>query len=133
MNNITHQGRYYLGTLIHLADSRRRCRWHDAIRTLAKFHRVSPASVNLASFGKDNGFYDRQVSLIKGLCEKQANTLDVDTREPVGKIPYFDEMVAFFERKKTQPRDRGTFIHGDYKIDNLVFHKTEPRVIGILE
>lgn len=121
------------GALIYLTDLRSHCRWHDAIRTLAKFHRVSPASVNLASFGKDTGFYDRQVSLFKGLCEKQANTRDVDTKEPVGKIPYFDDMVAFFEQKKTQPRDRGTFIHGDYKIDNLVFHKTEPRVIGILE
>ena len=89
--------------------------------------------MNLSSFGKHSGFYARQVSLFKGLCEAQANTRDVDTKEPVGKIPQFDTMVAFFEQRETQPRDRGTFIHGDYKIDNLVFHKTEPRVIGILE
>jgi aminoglycoside phosphotransferase (APT) family kinase protein len=42
-------------------------------------------------------------------------------------------MVSFFADPATQPKDRATFVHGDYKIDNVVFHKTLPHVIGILD
>jgi len=111
----------------------RKAMWKNAIETLAKFHRVSPADVNLTSYGKPNGFYNRQIKTFKTISEAQAKAVDVDTKEPVGDIPHFGEMSAFFSDPKTQPKDRSGFVHGDYKIDNVVFHKTEPRVIGILE
>ncbi|GAB7354063.1 hypothetical protein MBLNU459_g4641t2 [Dothideomycetes sp. NU459] len=107
--------------------------WRSAVTTLAKFHRVSPKSVNLASYGKANGFYDRQLATFKTIQDAQAKAVDVDSKEPVGKIPHYDEMVEFFGDKKTQPKDRSGFVHGDYKIDNVVFHKTKPEVIGILD
>lgn len=108
-------------------------RWHDAIRTLAKLHRIDPNSVGLSDFGKTSGFYERQIKTLNTISASQAQAIDVDTKLPVGKIPHFDEMVAFFKDPITQPKDRVALIHGDYKIDNLVFHNTEPRVIGILE
>lgn len=94
---------------------------------------MDPASVGLSSFGKPSGFYNRQIATFGTISEMQAQAVDVETHVPVGKIPHFDDMVVFFKDGETQPRDRATLIHGDYKIDNLVFHKTEPRVIGILE
>ena len=108
-------------------------RWHDAVRTLAKLHRLSPASVGLGDFGKLRGFYDRQLKTFSAIADSQAKAVDVETRVEVGKIPHFENMVAFFRNPRTQPLDRAALIHGDYKIDNLVYHKTEPRVIGILE
>lgn len=90
-------------------------------------------SVGLSNFGKPSNFYDRQIKTFSSLSPNQAETVDVETKKPVGPIPHFDDMVAFFRDKDRQPRDRSTLIHGDYKIDNLVFHKTEPRVIGILD
>jgi aminoglycoside phosphotransferase (APT) family kinase protein len=103
------------------------------VQTLAKFHTVEPNSVGLSNFGRANGFYNRQLKTFNAIQEAQSKARDKDTDEPVGKIPHFDDMVAFFGNPKTQPQDRSTFVHGDYKIDNVVFHKTEPRVIGILE
>lgn len=108
-------------------------RWRAAVHTLAALHRVPPASVNLQSYGRPTGFYNRQLKTLGRISESQAQAVDIETNIPVGKIPHFDEMVAFFSDPATQPKDRGTLVHGDYKIDNLVFHKTEPRVIGILE
>lgn len=111
----------------------RRVIWADAVRTLAKLHRVDPRSVGLEDFGKHTGFYTRQVKTWRAVCDAQAAVRDVETREAVGHLPHFAELMEFFADERQQPADRGTLIHGDFKIDNLVFHKTEPRVIGIIE
>lgn len=111
----------------------RREMWHDAVRTLAKLHRLSPKSIGLETFGRPSGFYNRQINTFKELQKVQADTVDVESKQKVGSVPHNDEILAFFQDLEYQPKDRGTPIHGDYKIDNLVFHKTEPRVIGILE
>jgi aminoglycoside phosphotransferase (APT) family kinase protein len=108
-------------------------RWKSAVETLAKFHAVVPKSVGLENFGKPSGFYDRQIATFTTVSKAQSQVLDQDTKEPVGELPHFKDMVQFFAQKSTQPRDRGTLVHGDYKIDNVIFHKTEPRVIGILD
>jgi aminoglycoside phosphotransferase (APT) family kinase protein len=107
--------------------------WKAAVSTLAKLHRVDPHAVGLGSYGKHVGFYDRQIATFTTLDEKQSAVEDVETKEPVGRVPHIEEFIKFFANKKTQPKDRATLVHGDFKIDNLVFHKTEPRVIGILD
>lgn len=111
----------------------RRAMWTAAVTTLAKLHSVDPDRVGLGNFGKRKGFYGRQVETWDMICAAQAGVKDIETGEPVGELPHMRELMEFFGDERTQPRDRGTLIHGDYKIDNLVFHKTEPRVIGILE
>jgi len=116
-----------------LSATERRALWNEAVKTLALLHSVDPDSCGLGNFGKRSGFYNRQIQTWRTICAAQASTKDVDTGEPVGVLPHFEEIIRFFGDEGQQPRDRGTLIHGDYKIDNLVFHKTEARVIGILE
>ncbi len=137
MPDVTPEDRTEMSATIHslqvTGNTDNMYRWHDAIRTLAKFHKVVPKDVGLENFGKPSGFYDRQIKTFATISRAQAATVDVETKEAVGQIPHIDEMLEYFRDKKFQPKDRGTPIHGDYKIDNLVFHKIEPRVIGILE
>ncbi|KAK4227527.1 putative acyl-CoA dehydrogenase family member 10 [Podospora fimiseda] len=111
----------------------RRAIWADAVRTLAKLHRIDPKTVGLENFGKHTGFYNRQIDTWSAICNAQAAVEDVETGIPVGQLPHFQELMQFFADESQQPVDKGTLIHGDFKIDNLVFHKTEPRVIGILD
>jgi aminoglycoside phosphotransferase (APT) family kinase protein len=107
--------------------------WKSICTTLARFHRLDPKKLGMADFGREWGFYDRQLKTFAKLSIDQAETRDKESGEPVGRIPHYEQMVEFFGQKSTQPIDRSTFVHGDYKIDNVVFHATEPRVIGILD
>ncbi|CAJ2513815.1 Uu.00g019340.m01.CDS01 [Anthostomella pinea] len=108
--------------------------WRAAVTTLAALHAVDADAVGLGNFGKKGGFYARQLRTWRAICEAQAATRDVDTRAPVGAIPHFESLLEFFgEDADAMPRDRATLVHGDYKIDNLVFHPTEARVVGILD
>ena len=108
-------------------------RWQDAVITLAKLHRISPSSIGLSSFGKPSGFYNRQIKTFSTISAAQAQAVDVETRISVGSTPHYEDVVRFLRDPESQPQDRASLIHGDYKIDNLVYHHTEPRIIGILE
>lgn len=107
--------------------------WQDAIKTLAKLHAIDPREVGLEGYGKSGGFYKRQIRSWEAICASQAKVVNAATKRPVGQLPYYTECMQFFQNGTAQPRDRSCLVHGDFRIDNLVFHKTEPRVIGILE
>lgn len=58
----------------------------------------------------------------------------MESGEPTGAIPRFDEMVAWYNKNLPDENKTGLrIVHGDYKLDNLIFHPTENRVIGILD
>ncbi|KAJ5472364.1 Phosphotransferase enzyme family domain protein [Penicillium desertorum] len=90
-------------------------------------------AAGLQSFGKPGRYYDRQIALFKSLAKSYANVVNVETNEYVGELAHFSEMVDFFSRSIYQPKDRTAIIHGGFKIDNLVFRMSEPRIIGVLD
>lgn len=107
--------------------------WRAAVEALAALHAVDPDAAGLGSFGRRAGFYGRQLATWRSICDAQARARDVDTGELVGEIPHMDELVGFFADEARRPRDRATLVHGDYKIDNVVFDAERPRVAGILD
>ncbi|KAI0161695.1 phosphotransferase enzyme family protein [Hypoxylon sp. FL1284] len=115
----------------------RRALWRAAVGALAALHRVDPdaAAAGLSSFGKrENDFYGRQLATWRAICAAQARAVDAETGVPVGPVPHADDLFAFFGDAALRPRPRAALVHGDYKIDNVVFASdAPPRVAGILD
>lgn len=117
--------------MLDLPFEERKQLWYSAVETLAKLHRVDFKAIGLENYGRHAGFYDRQIKSLSKVSQAQANTKDEESGALVGPIPRLDEMFEWF--KKNQAADKATIVHGDFKIDNMIFHPTEPRVIGVLD
>ncbi|KAL1746663.1 kinase-like domain-containing protein [Schizophyllum fasciatum] len=108
--------------------------WLSATRTLAALSSLDISAVGLSTFGPHTPYYPRQIKSLSRVSLAQAATVDVDSKDAVGKIPHFDDIVRWYQTHLPDERKTGLRItHGDYKLDNLVFHPTENRVIGILD
>ncbi len=93
------------------------------VETLASIHTVEPASIGLADFGRTGGYLSRQIARW---------TRQYLEDEDAGHTPDMDFMVDWLGAAVV--RDQETrVVHGDYRIDNLIFHPTMPKVAAVLD
>ncbi|KAF7782732.1 hypothetical protein Agabi119p4_2108 [Agaricus bisporus var. burnettii] len=112
---------------------RREC-WLSAVRSLAALSSIDPASIGLSNFGPPTDYFPRQIKSLSRVSAAQAAAVDVETNEPVGNIPLHDELLNWYRNNLPDESKLGRrIVHGDYKLDNMIFHPTENRVIGILD
>ena len=109
--------------------------FRGAIHALAKLSSVNADDIGLSNFGPPSDYFPRQIKAFARISEAQAKAVDVETGKAVGQIPHYHEMVRWYSQHLPDERKFGTrrIVHGDYKLDNMVFHPTENRVIGILD
>ncbi|QCI63315.1 phosphotransferase family protein [Phreatobacter stygius] len=105
-----------------VAPDQRRAMYRSMAETLAALHNIDPAARGLGDFGRPGDYFARQI----GRWTKQLQA--ARTRDDAN----FDRLIAWLPAHI--PRDDLSAIaHGDYRIGNLMFHQTEPRVIAILD
>jgi aminoglycoside phosphotransferase (APT) family kinase protein len=89
---------------------------------IARLHRVDPAAVGLGDYGRSGNYVERQISR----WSKQYMASETEV------IPAMNSMIDWLPSHL--PPEGGTrIVHGDYRMDNIIFHPTEPKVLAILD
>jgi aminoglycoside phosphotransferase (APT) family kinase protein len=91
-------------------------------QVIADLHSVDYAALGLEDFGRPGNYMARQIA--RWSRQYRAS-------ETV-KQPAMDALIDWLPAH-LPPEGAASIVHGDYRMDNLVFHKTEPRVIGVLD
>ena len=94
----------------------------DKIKVLADLHNTDHEAIGLGDFGRPGNYMGRQV---------ERWTRQYKASETAS-IPEMEKLIEWLP--KTLPvQERTSVVHGDYRLDNMIFHPTEPRVIAVLD
>ncbi|MEH6570474.1 MAG: phosphotransferase family protein [Halioglobus sp.] len=105
-------------------NNRERAAIYDAMnQTMAALHNVNVEAVGLADFGRPGNYFERQVNR----WSKQYRASETEH------MPGMETLMEWLPAN--MPKDDGivSLVHGDYRLDNMMFHPTEPRVIALLD
>ncbi|MDP7547176.1 MAG: phosphotransferase [Alphaproteobacteria bacterium] len=91
-------------------------------QAMAALHKVDYAAIGLGDFGKVGEYRERQI-------HRWSKTYRLSEGDP---IPAMDRLIEWLPLN-IPAGDETTLIHGDFRMDNMVFHPTEPRVIALLD
>ena len=96
---------------------------HDEInRVIAALHRVDYVAAGLGDYGRPGEYIARQVAR----WSKQYQASETE------KIDAMDRLIDWLPQN-IPAGDETRIVHGDYRIDNVIFHPTEPRILAVLD
>jgi aminoglycoside phosphotransferase (APT) family kinase protein len=105
-----------------LTPADRAAHYDELNRVIAALHCVDPAAVGLADFGRAGQYIERQIAR----WSKQYQTAAAE------RIPAMDRLIEWLPQH-TPDADETAIVHGDYRLDNVIFHPTKPRVVAVLD
>jgi aminoglycoside phosphotransferase (APT) family kinase protein len=112
-------------TLPDLPRASRRAIFDAMGATLADLHNLDPVALGLADFGRAEGYVARQVAR----WSKQY----LGDVEAAGRFESMERVIDWLPRHAPTSEPPASVVHGDYRLDNLMFAPDAPRVIGVLD
>ena len=96
--------------------------WDELNRVIAQLHGIDYRAVGLEDFGKPGNYIERQI----GRWTKQYQASETEKMESM------DNLIAWLP-KNIPPETGTTVVHGDFRLDNTIFHPVEPKVLAVLD
>lgn len=111
-------------TLPEAKDNAERSAIFDSMNaTMAALHKVNVDAVGLSDYGRPGNYFERQAS--RWTKQYRASELK--------KIPDMDRLIDYIAANMPEDDGQVSLVHGDYRLDNLMFHPTEPHAIALLD
>jgi len=95
-------------------------------RVIAALHSVDPVAAGLGDYGKPGNYFERQI----GRWTKQ---YQASITEPIEVMDRLIDWLPAHIPESARDDSRVSVVHGDYRLDNLVFHPQEPRIVAVLD
>ncbi len=95
-------------------------------RVIAALHKVRFADQGLADYGKPGNYFERQI----GRWSKQ---YVASITQPIAEMDSLMQWLPQHIPASARDEKMISIVHGDYRLDNLLFHPTEPRVLAVLD
>ncbi len=109
-------------TLPGMSVAERSAIYDDMNRVIATLHGVDVAAVGLSDYGRSGNYVARQIARwSKQYLASQTTPIDA-----------MDRLIAWLPQH-IPANETTSIVHGDLRLDNLIFHPTEPRIIAVLD
>jgi aminoglycoside phosphotransferase (APT) family kinase protein len=105
------------------APDERRALYLSMAETLARLHAVRPDDIGLSDYGRPGNYFERQI----------ARWSRQWAESPSDPIPDLDALGAWLTENLPPDDGHTSIAHGDFRLGNMLFHPTEPRVVAVLD
>jgi aminoglycoside phosphotransferase (APT) family kinase protein len=96
--------------------------WDELNNVMAQLHALDFRALGLSDYGKTGNYLERQIAR----WSRQYRSTDTD------QIEAMDRLIEWLPLN-IPPGDETTVVHGDFRLDNVIFHPTEPRILAVLD
>lgn len=108
--------------LPELGNDERRAMYEEMNRVIAELHTIDPSQIGLADYGRSGSYFERQVAR----WTKQYKAAETEHIEAM------ENLIAWLP-ENIPTGDETRIVHGDYRLDNVIFHPTEARILAVLD